>query len=247
MSGRLIILSGLSCVGKSPLDKALAKFYPEIKSNLQPMVLYNDRQPRPGERDGIDYHFRTRKQIEDLKPEEQYVKLEVRGDLQALDLMELSSQLSSGDVFFEGNPFVGSMLLSHNNLEKVDKLTIFMSPISIEEIQFLQKAGSDISLPDLATDVMRRKLLRRTKKQKTELSLKDLENIEKRAGSAYIELKMAHKFEYVIPNHDGEDSENWDAFFYPLGDARKSLIAFVDLYYGRQSGHVEKWEEGILI
>ena len=246
MNGRLIILSGPSCVGKSPLDKALAKFYPDIKDNLQPLVLYNDRQPRPGERDGVDYHFRSRAQIEVLEPENQFVILEVRGDLQALDLAELSTQLDKGDVFFEGNPFVGSMLLSHENLAHVKKLSMFMSPISKEEIQFLQRAGSSMPLPDLITDVMRRKLLRRTKKQKTNLSFKDLENIEKRAGSAYSELKMAHLFEFVIPNHDGEDSENWDAFFYPLGDARKALLAFVDLYHGKKSEYVEKWQEELL-
>ena len=25
-----------------------------------------------------------------------------------------------------------------------------------------------------------------------------------------------------LPNHDGEDSENWDAFYYPIGDAESS-------------------------
>jgi tRNA uridine 5-carbamoylmethylation protein Kti12 len=32
--GRLVILSGPSCVGKSPLAKALAKFYPELRKRL---------------------------------------------------------------------------------------------------------------------------------------------------------------------------------------------------------------------
>src|SRR5215471_7944895 len=54
--GRLVILSGPSCVGKSPLAKALAKFYPELRRTLQPLVLYNTRGPRPGEVDGVDYH-----------------------------------------------------------------------------------------------------------------------------------------------------------------------------------------------
>ena len=31
------------------------------------------------------------------------------------------------------------------------------------------------------------------------------------------------------PNHDGEASENWDAFCYPLGDAREALLAFAAL------------------
>jgi len=93
---------------------------------------------------------------------------------------------------------------------------------------------------------MRRKLLRRTRRQKSELSLKDLENIETRAGSAYRELKMACHFDAVLPNHDGEDSENWDAFYYPLGDARQSLLAFVALLRGDSSEWVEKWEPDLL-
>ena len=37
-NGRLIILAGPSCVGKSPLDKALARFHPELRAPLRPVV-----------------------------------------------------------------------------------------------------------------------------------------------------------------------------------------------------------------
>lgn len=239
--GRLVILSGPSCVGKSPLEKALARLYPELRSGLQPLVLTNSRAPRPGEIDGVDYHFRPREEVESLDGDGRYVVMDVRGDMQALDLDDLASALGRGDVFFEGNPFVGKLLLTHPRLAEVAKLSVFMSPLSRDEIAFLRdQPGAD--LPDLVTDVMRRKLLRRTRKQKGELSLRDLENIEKRAGSAYGELGDAHHFEHVIANHDGEDSENWDAFYYPLGDARKSLAAFVALLEGRQPVGVEAWE-----
>ena len=97
-----------------------------------------------------------------------------------------------------------------------------------------------------ARRVQRRKLLRRTQRQKSILSLKDLENIERRASSAYAELKEAWHFDYVIPNHDGEDSENWDAFYYPVGDAHKTLWTFAELVSGKVSPLVEKWEEGLL-
>ncbi len=93
---------------------------------------------------------------------------------------------------------------------------------------------------------MRRKLLRRTRRQKTELSLKDLEEIERRAGSAYRELQEARHFDHVIPNHDGEDSENWDAFYYPLGDARKALLAVAALLRGEAASGTEKWDMYLL-
>jgi len=245
-NGRLVILSGPSCVGKSPLARALGKFYPELRKTLQPLVLYNSRAARPGEIDGADYHFRSREQVENLKEKDHFVVMDVRGDLQALDLQELSVSLTKCDVFFEGNPFVGRALQTSPDLAEVNRLSVFMSPLTHDEILFLKTANPGVSLPEVITDVMRRKLLRRTRRQKSELSLRDLEEIEKRASSAYRELQEAHYFQYVIPNHDGEDSENWDAFYYPLANARVALLAFVSLLEGKIPAGVERWEENLV-
>lgn len=243
---RLVILSGPSCVGKSPLDKALARLYPELRRGLRKLVLYNSRAPRLGEVDGVDYHFRLRSQIEALRAGPRYAVLDVRGDLQALDLEELRSLLESNNAFFEGNPFVGRALQTHPRLAGIERLSVFLSPLSKEEILELRAPERNVSLPNLVTNVMRRKLLRRTRRQKLELSLQDLENIETRASSAYIELKEAWHFDYVIPNHDGEDSDNWEAFYFPLGDARKALKAFAALLEGSVPSEVEKWEEDLI-
>jgi guanylate kinase len=243
--GRLIILSGPSCVGKGPLHTAFSNFYPEHAAKLRKLVLYNSRSPRPGEIDGKDYYFRSREEIEGLREKENFVVLDVRGDVQAFDLKEAERILAAGDLFFEGNPFVGRKL-QEAFASKVTVLGIFLAPLSHEEILFLQSQERSLSLVDFLTDVMRRKLLRRTLRQKNILSLKDLENIERRATSAYSELKEAWNFEHVIPNHDGEDSENWDAFYFPVGDARKALLAFADLVDGKFSPLVEKWDERLL-
>jgi len=245
-TGRLVILAGPSCVGKSPLDKALAKFYPELRGRLRKLVLYNSRAPRPGELDGVDYHFRTRPQIEALRAQQRYAVMEVRGDLQALDLEELRALLAQGDAFFEGNAFVARALQSHPQLREVKRLSVFMAPLSKDEILYLRAPERNAALPDLLSDIMRRKLLRRTRRQKLELSAKDLENIETRAASAYRELQEAWHFEYVIPNHDGEDSDNWEAFYFPIGDARKALLAFAALLEGSVPPGVEKWEERLV-
>lgn len=243
---RLILFSGPSCVGKSPLAKAFARFFPEQHASMQALVLYNSRSPRPGETSGVDYHFRSRQEIEKLKEQDHFAVMDVRGDLQALDLNELSGNLKKGNVLFEGNPFVGRLLQTHPALEEINRLSIFMSPLSIEEILFLKSAKPAVALPDFITDVMRRKLLRRTRKQKGELSLKDLENIEKRASSAFTELQDAYHFRYVIPNHDGEDSENWDAFYYPVGDARKALMAFAAIINGDVPSIAETWAKDVM-
>ena len=244
--GRLVILSGPSCVGKSPLERALGRFYPDLRQHLQKLVLYNSRAPRPGEKDAVDYHFRTRLQIETMRAEKRFAVLDVRGDLQALDLSDLAALLDRGDAFFEGNPFVGRLLQTHPSLARLQRLSVFLAPLSKDEVLFLKDPARSLSLPDLVTDVMRRKLLRRTRRQKGELSLADLENIERRAGSAFRELQEAVHFEWIIPNHDGEDSDNWDAFYYPLGDARKALLAFAELIEGKTPAHAEKWEQNLV-
>lgn len=246
-SGRLVILSGPSCAGKSPLVRALRRFQPELAARLQPLVLYNSRAPRPGERDGVDYHFRTRAQVAALRRRRGFAVLDVRGDLQALDLAELRTQLARGDVVFEGNPFVGRLLLEHPRLAGVPRLGVFLAPLSRVEIEELQRPGLGVELPALVTDIMRRKLLRRTRRQKGELGLPDLENIERRAASAYGEMREAWRFGHVIPNHDGEDSEHWDAFARPVGDARRSLLALVALLCGDPPpAWVERWEPDLL-
>jgi guanylate kinase len=61
-----------------------------------------------------------------------------------------------------------------------------------------------------------------------------------------VELREAWKYDYVIPNHDGEDSENWDAFYYPVGDARRALLSFAALLTGVSPAGVEQWDKDLV-
>jgi len=241
---RLVILAGPSCVGKSPLFKAMKRHFADVAQTLRPVVLYNDRAPRPGEVDGEDYHFRSRKHIEALRERDGMIVMEVRGDLQAVDTDELKNKLTQSDLIYEGNPLLGTTLLNDERLAEVPKLTMFMSPLSKAELQAMREdEGADPET--LVADVMRRKLLRRTQSQKGILALPDLENIETRCRSAYAGLRMAQQFEHVIVNHDGEDSENWDAFRFPLGDARRALHTVIALLRGESATGVETWEDDL--
>jgi len=240
---QFIILSGPSCVGKGPLVAALEKFYPELLTGWKKLVLYNSRQPRPGEVEGIDYHFRTRERVERFHHQSRYLVTDVRGDLQAIDLDPLRDDLQTSTVFFEGNPFIVEKLLENPVLKDVKRVSIFLSPLSQEEITFLKTREANISLHDFVSDVMRRKLLRRTLKQKTILSQKDLETVERRALSALSEMACARHFDYVVPNHDGEDSEDWDAFYFPIGDGRKTLECVAKLLQGQTCPIAEKWDQ----
>ena len=52
-NGRLFILSAPSGAGKTTLCRALRSRCPDLGYS----VSYTTRPPRPGERDGVDYHF----------------------------------------------------------------------------------------------------------------------------------------------------------------------------------------------
>jgi guanylate kinase len=242
---KLILLSGPSCVGKGPLITAMKRFYPQVSDAWKKLVLYNSRSPRPGEEDGLDYHFRNRPAIEQFRNNPHYLVANVRGDLQAVDIEQLLDDMQNTDVFFEGNPFIVEQLLKIPQLQQTPHISIFLSPLSEKEIRFLQLQEDKIILQDFITDVMRRKLLKRTKRQKINLSPKDLEDIERRAASALKEMQAAPQFDHVIVNHDGEDSENWDAFYFPIGDALRTLECFAALIQGEPCPIVEKWPTDI--
>jgi len=53
VSGRLTVLSGPSGVGKGSVVAALRRRHPQIWLS----VSVTTRRPRPGERDGVEYHF----------------------------------------------------------------------------------------------------------------------------------------------------------------------------------------------
>ena len=244
---RFVVLSGPSCIGKGPLFAALRRLHPDLAGRLKPIVLFNDRAPRPGEEDGVDYHFRPRNEIEALRERPGYVVVDVRGDLQALELDEIRRIIEEGqDAFFEGNPFVPSKLREAGVFDGFDTLSVFLAPLSREEVLYLRSPERRVDLASFVTDVQRRKLLHRIKRQKVNPSLKDMEDIEKRAASAIVEMREAAKFDYVIPLHDGEGNDNWDAFYYPIGSARAALTAFAALLEGRKPANVETWEEGLI-
>ncbi len=104
---RFVLLSGPSCIGKGPLVAALERLRPDLAKRLSPLVAYNDRAPRPGEVDGVHFHFRPRAEIEALGDSPGYVVVNVRADLQALELDAIQRAMDEGlDPLLEGNPYV---------------------------------------------------------------------------------------------------------------------------------------------
>ncbi|HIJ82637.1 MAG: guanylate kinase [Magnetococcales bacterium] len=232
---RIIVLAGPSCVGKRPLFAAFRRFYPETAAKFKRLVLFNDRTPHPGEDDGVDYYFRSRMELEAMRYKEGFVVADVRGNLQALEIAQVRRIFDAGNIpYYEGNPFVPSKLWDEGALDQFSQLPVFLSPLSREEILFLRSPERRVDLNAFVREVQRRKLLRRATSRKQYLSLKDLEDIEHGAGSAYLELREAWKFRHILVSYDSGDGDNWDAFHFPLGNARKTLLAFAALVAGQE-------------
>ena len=68
--GRSFIISGPSGVGKSTVLKALM----EKRKNLYFSVSATTRSPRPGETDGVHYHFLDRDTFRQLVAEDQFLE-----------------------------------------------------------------------------------------------------------------------------------------------------------------------------
>lgn len=240
--GRIVILAGPSCVGKSPMLAALKRKRPELAARLETVVLYNSRSPRPHEADGVDYHFRSRREIEALRGDDSFVVIEARRDLQAISLDNLSALISAEkDACFEGNPFAAGAILEAARNRGAATLSIFVSPLGRDEIEAIRSSGA--SPAELVFALMKEKLLRRTARQKDALTDEDIVDIDARAGSAYRELAMAADFDYVIVNHDGEDSDHWTVGRVPFGDARRSVQALASLLMGNVPECVERWDD----
>jgi guanylate kinase len=238
---KIVILSGPSCVGKTPLIKTFEKLYPELAINLKKIVLYNSRFPRPSEKDGVDYYFRERNEIEILRNNENYIVIEVRGDLQALDINVLLLQLENNDVFYEGNTYIAKILMQYPLLVNVNKLSIFLSPFRKDEILKIHSDKDVTRLQDVIIETMKNKLVLRSKKFNQELTENVLENINVRASDAFSELKEAWKFDFVIPNHDGEDSDNWNEPIPTDSDAYLVVKEFSNLIKNENWQISEKW------
>ncbi|WP_027481126.1 guanylate kinase [Deinococcus pimensis] len=165
--GLLLVMTGASGVGKGTLrarwlaDKDV--FY---------SVSWTTREQRPGERDGIDYHFRHRDEFEAALEGDGFLEYaEFVGNFYGTPRAPVEEALASGqDVVLEIE-VDGAMQVAAKSPEAV---LIFIVPPSLTELR------------------------RRLEGRATETP----ERIEKRLRRAREEILAAHSFRYVLVNDD---------------------------------------------
>jgi guanylate kinase len=167
-TGNLFVIAAPSGGGKTSLTRALLEREPAILLS----VSYTTRLPRPGETDGVDYHFVTAERFRELKDAGEFLEhAQVHGNWYATSATWLKRQIEAGqDVLLE---------IDWQGAAQVRKLV----PASVQIF---------ILPPSLAS--LEERLVRRGQD--------DEQTIARRISAAREEIRHCGEFDYVIINQE---------------------------------------------
>jgi len=167
-TGNLFVVAAPSGGGKTSLTRALL----ERERAIMLSVSYTTRPPRPGEKEGVDYHFITPARFEELKAAGEFLEhAQVHGNWYATSATWLKRQIDAGqDVLLE---------IDWQGAAQVRKLI----PASVHIF---------ILPPSLAS--LEERLLRRGQDDK--------DTIARRLNAARAEMRHCGEFDYVIINQE---------------------------------------------
>jgi guanylate kinase len=167
-AGNLFVVAAPSGAGKTSLTRALLEREPGIALS----VSYSTRPPRPGERDGVDYHFVTLERFRALQDAGEFLEhAQVHGNWYATGATWLKAQVDSGqdvllEIDWQGARQVRALV--------PDSVHIFVLPPSLASLEErLVRRGQD-----------------------------DEGTIARRLKAAREEMRHCEEFDYVIINQD---------------------------------------------
>ena len=170
MSGKLFVITAPSGAGKTSLIDAVMKADPTLKIS----VSYTTRKPRPGEKNGVDYHFVDKGTFLAMRERGEFLEsAEVHGTHYGTGKQVILDAVQRGDDLI--------LEIDWQGAQQVRKLYpgcigIFILPPSIEELERRMRArGQDSD-----------------------------EVIRQRVQNAREELTHAGEFKYAIINKDFE-------------------------------------------
>lgn len=126
--GKVIIISGASGVGKGSVLKEMLRRCPELRFSVSATT----RPPRPGERDGVDYTFVSKKCFEKMIAEDAFVEYDNHAkNYYGTPRKQLEEKRALGHVILDIEPAGAKQVI-----EKVpDVVLVFIMPPSMEELE----------------------------------------------------------------------------------------------------------------
>lgn len=167
--GKLIIISAPSGCGKSTI---IGDIMDRGNLDLQFSVSATNRKPRPGETDGVNYHFLSDQQFQDLIAEGAFVEYEqvYPGRYYGTLRSEIQDRVNAGRNVILDIDVKGGVNVKKQFGDAA--MSIFIAPPSISELRWrLKTRGSDSD-----------------------------EEIEQRVGRAAYELSFQNEYDHVVVN-----------------------------------------------
>ena len=131
-TGKLVVFSGPSGVGKTTL---LGRLFERAPVQLVPSVSATTRQPRPGEKDGIDYYFLSPQEFETLRRQDEFIEcFQVFGSGHWYGTLksQVTPALESGKWVVLEIDVKGAISVMELY---PDAITIFIGPASLDELE----------------------------------------------------------------------------------------------------------------
>lgn len=169
--GVLTVVSGFSGAGKGTVMKRLLEKY----DNYALSISVTTRSPREGERDGVEYFFRTREEVEAMIADDQLLEhAEYVGNYYGTPRFYVENKLAQGQNVILEIEIQGAMAIK----KKIpDAVLVFVTPPSFDELR----------------------------KRLTGRGTETAEVIESRIRRAAEESKGMNDYDYILINDQVED------------------------------------------
>lgn len=171
-AGTLFIVSAPSGAGKTTLVRALL----EADEGVRLSISHTTRPPRPGERDGVDYHFVDRTEFEAMRDRGEFLEsAQVHGNLYGTSRRWIEARMAAGDDILLEIDWQGALQVRRLMPEAV---AVFVLPPSLETLA-RRLSGRATDSPEV---------------------------IERRLAAARAEIGHVSEFDYAIINNEFDEA-----------------------------------------